>query len=201
MLEQLFGSRTRVKLLSLFLRQPNEALFVREITREIGTQINAVRRELANLVRFGLINETIVDEEPSKKKRPGLKRKYYKVNRDFPLLKEVSALVLKAQLLLEHRLDLEIMKLGEVKYLAFLGLFLNGGNAPVDVFIVGDIDRDGLNNLMHETERDLNCEIRYSVMTPEEFRYRKDMTDKFLYAILEGHKNVVIDKLHLKPLD
>jgi hypothetical protein len=33
-------------------------------------------------------------------------------------------------------------------------------------------------------------------MTPEEFAYRKEMTDKFLYAILEAPKNVVVDTLH-----
>lgn len=199
MLEQLFGSRTRVKLLSLFLRQQQEPLFVREITREIGTQINAVRRELANLVKFGLITEVIVEEEgESKKKRPGLKRKYYKINKDFPLLREISSLVLKAQLLLEHALDKEIIALGDVRFLAFLGIFLGGASAPVDLFIVGDIDRDKLNALMADTERDLNCEIKYSVMPLEEFRYRKDMTDKFLYAILEANKNIVVDKLHLK---
>lgn len=199
MLEQLFGSRTRVKLLSLFLRQQQEPLFVREITREIGTQINAVRRELANLVKFGLINEVVVEEEATdKKKRPGLKRKYYRINKDFPLLREISSLVLKAQLLLEHRLDKEIVALGDIQYLAFMGIFLGGNPSPVDLFIVGNVDKDALANLMHETERDLNCEIRYSVMEPDEFRYRKDMTDKFLYAILEGNKNVVVDKIHLK---
>jgi predicted transcriptional regulator len=92
MLEHLFGSKTRVKLLSLFLRHPDEAIFVRELTRRVGTQINAVRRELANLVRFGLIRE-VVEEGVSEEgvKRPGLKRKYYKVNKSFSLLPEITS--------------------------------------------------------------------------------------------------------------
>jgi hypothetical protein len=32
-------------------------------------------------------------------------------------------------------------------------------------------------------------------MTTEEFRYRKDITDRFLYAILEAPKNVIVDKM------
>ncbi|MEK7095700.1 MAG: transcriptional regulator, partial [Patescibacteria group bacterium] len=55
MFEQLFGSKTRVKLLSLFYSNPNRSFYVREITRKIDEQINSVRRELANLLSIGII--------------------------------------------------------------------------------------------------------------------------------------------------
>ena len=48
MYDQLFGSKTRVKLLALFLTHPNESFYVREITRRLGEQINSIRRELAS---------------------------------------------------------------------------------------------------------------------------------------------------------
>lgn len=195
MLEHLFGSRTRVKLLSLFLRNPEEPIFVREITRRVGTQINAVRRELSNLVKLGLIIE-VAETEPAqgKSRQPGLKKKYYKVNPEFRLLKELSALLLRAQALYEGRLDQEIPKIGDVQYLAFLGVFL-GERAPVDVFIVGAVNEGQLKKLIQEAESALGYEINFTVMSPDEFRYRKDMTDKFLYSILEGRKHVVVDRL------
>lgn len=196
MLEHLFGSRTRVKLLSLFLRQPDEAIFVREITRRVGTQINAVRRELSNLLKLGLIVETSEGDDGSEKKsrQPGLKKKFYKVNPEFRLLKELTTLLLRAQALYEGRLDHEIPKLGDVRYLAFLGVFL-GEHAPVDVFIVGSVNESQLKKLITEAENSLGYEINFTVMSLEDFRYRKDMTDKFLYSILEGRKHVVIDRL------
>lgn len=197
MLEHLFGSRTRVKLLGLFLRYPSDQLYVREITRRINTQINAVRRELSNLMKLGFIVE--VEEEPveggGKRKTPGLKKKYYKVNPGFKLYQEISALVTRAQVLLEGRLDQDILKLGDVQYLAFLGAFLGKAKSPVDLFIVGAVDLNALKKLVAESEKALGFEINFSVMSPDEFRYRKDMTDKFLYAILESHKNVVVDRL------
>ncbi len=197
MLEHLFGSRTRVKLLSLFLRQPEEPIFVREITRRVGTQINAVRRELSNLLKLGLIIETVEaegDGTKAKARQPGLKKKYYKVNPEFRLLKELTTLLLRAQALYEGRLDHEIPKLGDVRYLAFLGVFL-GEKAPVDVFIVGTVNETQLKKLITEAENSLGYEINFTVMSLEDFRYRKDMTDKFLYSILEGRKHVVIDRL------
>lgn len=196
MLEHLFGSRTRVKLLSLFLHHPEEPLFVREITRLVGTQINAVRRELSNLTKLGLISEATANErDPDAGKRPGLKRKYYKVNRDFKLLQEVTALIMRAQVMLERRLDQEIAKMGDVRYLAFMGMFLGQAKAPVDLFIVGEVDQNSLKKLVTQMEKDLGFEINFTVMAADEFKYRKDMTDKFLYAILEAPKNVVIDRL------
>ena len=58
MLEQLFGSRTRTKLLRLFLMHPERAFYIRELTRLIDTQINSVRRELQNLQSGGVIRES-----------------------------------------------------------------------------------------------------------------------------------------------
>ena len=46
MLEHLFGSRTRVKLLKIFLSNPDKDYFVRELTRKIKERINSARREL-----------------------------------------------------------------------------------------------------------------------------------------------------------
>lgn len=203
MLEHLFGSRTRVKLLNLFLRHPDEPIFVREITRRIDTQINAVRRELANLVRFGILVEEVTLVDGSKdgangtgaSAGKGAKKKYYKTNRRFPLLAEMTSLIVKAQILLEHRLDHEIMKIGDVRYLAFLGPFVGAPKAPVDLFIVGQVGKSDLERLLEDTEQEFGFEVNFSVMTPEEYRYRKDITDRFLYAILEAPKHVMIDKL------
>lgn len=197
MLEHLFGSRTRVKLLSLFLHHQDEPLFVREITRLVGTQINAVRRELGNLTKLGLISEATADDrDPESSKRPGLKRKYYKVNRDFKLLSEITALIMRAQVLLERKLDLEIAKMGDVRYLAFMGVFLGQAKSPVDLFLVGEVDQSALKKLVAQMEKDLGFEINFTAMPLDEFKYRKDMTDKFLYAILEAPKNIVIDRLN-----
>ena len=55
MIDALFGSKTRVKLLHLFLNNPGKSFYVREITRLIGEQINSVRRELSNMLDAGVL--------------------------------------------------------------------------------------------------------------------------------------------------
>lgn len=194
MLEHLFGSKTRVKLMSLFLSEGSEPLFVREVTRRIGTQINAVRRELSNLVQFGLIIETEVVAHTGEK-RPGLKRKYYRLNESFALLPEVRSLITKAQLLVEHRVDRVLAGSDGVKYVAFMGAFLGGQHSPVDLFIIGSIEDDSLRKIVIAMEQTLGREINYTVMPVQEYQYRKEISDKFLQTILDAPKSVVLDRL------
>ena len=101
MLEQLFGSRTRVKILRLFFANPEEDYFVREITRRIGEQINSVRRELSNLEKIGILTS----EEKSRKK-------YYSVDQTFILYSELRGLFLKSRMTLEKRMIIKSKKQG-----------------------------------------------------------------------------------------
>ena len=193
MLEHLFGSRTRVKLISLFLSQPGDPIFVREVTRRIDTQINAVRRELANLMKFGLIIEA--DDVEDAAKRPGLKRKYYTLNAVFPLLPEVRSLMTKAQLLMEHRVDKAFESMATVKYVALMGTFLGAKNAPVDLFIIGSVDKSVLQRIVSKMETSVGTEVNYTVMSLNEYQYRKEMADKFLMGVVDAPKNIVLDRL------
>ncbi|HWQ99804.1 MAG TPA: winged helix-turn-helix domain-containing protein [Candidatus Methylomirabilis sp.] len=197
MLEHLFGSRTRVRLISLFLNSPDEAIFVRELTRRIATQINAVRRELQNLMKLGLVRE-VKGGGSGDEKRPGLKRRYYQLNAVYPLLPEIKALMTKAQVLVEHRLDKELEALGQVKYAALMGSFLGVPNAPVDLFIVGTINQSTLKKLLAKIEKAIGHEVNYTVFSANEYQYRKDMMDKFLMGILNTPKNVILDRLEEK---
>src|SRR6266496_2617488 len=63
MIDALFGSKTRVKLLHLFLNNPGKSFYVREITRLIDEQINSVRRELANMLQVGIITSDTADNK------------------------------------------------------------------------------------------------------------------------------------------
>src|SRR4029077_16510502 len=87
MVEQLFGSKTRVKLLQLFFSNPNRSFYVREITRKVDEQINSVRRELANLLSIGLITSDANNN-----------RLYYEVNQTYKFYKPLATIFGKAAL-------------------------------------------------------------------------------------------------------
>ncbi len=82
--ERLFTSRTRVKLLDLFLLRPQREFHVRETCRITGMNINAVRRELANLEALGILRS----------RRAGNAR-FYTVNITCPVYRELAGILLK----------------------------------------------------------------------------------------------------------
>lgn len=184
MLEQLFGSRTRNKLLTLFLENPDKSFFVRELTREIDERINSVRRELDNLAKFGLLTSKQVDQ-----------KRFYQVNKKFVLYGELYELIKKSKLLIEKVVTESVQKLDGLKYLALTGCFVDDDIIQTDVLLVGKITDDELQKFINELENIYQKEIRYTHLTTHEFNVRKELTDKFLYTVLNGKKIVLVNKI------
>jgi DNA-binding transcriptional ArsR family regulator len=193
MYDQLFGSKTRVKLLSLFLNHPNESFYVREITRRLDEQINSIRRELANLQAVGLV-----------KSEQRQRRLYYKINPRFASLGEFQRIFAKAPQQLEakknrpkgeegERLE-RFSRLGNVAFAMLTGAFLKN-KAPVDVFVVGDINKVKFSKLMTDFEREMGQELNFTVMSPDEYYYRRSLYDRFLGEVLSADKVVIIDAI------
>ncbi|MEA3449621.1 MAG: hypothetical protein U9Q85_01430 [Patescibacteria group bacterium] len=219
MLNKLFGSQARVKILKLFLSHPSEKFYIRQISRDLKLQLNSVRRELDNLEQFGLLmsnpediseedlealtREDFIkqinpkDKKKTKNKNISLKyeKKYYQVDRTFILYSEIKDLIIKAQLLYEKDFVNELQKTGNVKLLILSGFFVNDREKSVDLFVVGRFNRRRLNRLIKDLENDLGREINFTIMSIGEFKYRRDITDVFLFDILEGKKIAVIDEL------
>ncbi len=202
MLDQLFGSKTRVTLLRLFFDNPEQAYYVRELTRLVGAQINSVRRELDNLTYLGIVRileegQLQTDETPSLLPYPkGLnKKKYYQLNRTFVLHEELSSLFGKSHLLLEKELYNEIKQLGDVSLLVLTGFFSNTQYSSTDMLVVGSVDKQQIATMVASFEKKLGREINYTIMSVKEFEYRRQLTDKFIYDILVNPKIVVVDKL------
>lgn len=183
MLEQLFSSRTREKLLNLFLFNQNKRYFVREITRVIGERLNSVRRELANLEKFDLIASE--DED---------RRKYYHLNKDFILLDELTNLFVKARLLWEKKISTILKKYSGIKYLSLLGFFVDDEDSKTDILIVGRINKKEIAVFVREVEKITHQPLRYTHFTTKEFNYRREVTDKFLYDLLERKSITLLDR-------
>mgnify|MGYP001600118303 CR=1 FL=1 len=194
-LEQLFGSRTRVKLLHLFLMNPQLSFFVRELTREIEAQINSVRRELINLTRLGLIYP--IEKEITLP--TGLKeKKFYALNTAYLLTGEMASLFTKARILAEQDMVEKIKALDNLQYFVLTGFFV-GHKGQTDMLLVGQLDKAKLGQIVSTFEKDLRREVNYTLMTPAEYLYRKEITDKFLYDILVNKKIEVVNVVDKMP--
>lgn len=187
MIEQLFGSKTRVKLLHLFFTNPNRAFYVREITRKIDEQINSVRRELANLLSIGIISSDSTNN-----------KLYYEVNQSYKhykALRDIFTHVEGSEQLEENDQARQVRELGDVKVAYLMGRFVRNQHMPVDLFLVGDVNETKLSKYVKSLEDEQGFEINYTVLHLDDFEYRKGIGDRFVTQVLETKKTVILDTL------
>ncbi|HET7827585.1 MAG TPA: transcriptional regulator [Candidatus Saccharimonadales bacterium] len=214
MIEQLFGSKTRVKLLQLFYSNPNRAFYVREITRKIDEQINSVRRELSNLLSIGIITSD-----------PTQNRLYYEVNQKYeyyrplamifgglktPAAKpakpeaakkpetEAEPVVPQADVSTEHPLAKGFRGLGKVDLALLTGQFTRDESAGIDVLIVGNISEAKADKFMADLEQSEKKELRYTLLPTDNFKYRLEINDRFISTVLQAKKQVIINTQDLE---
>lgn len=192
MIEQLFGSKTRVKLLQLFYANPNRAFYVREITRKIDEQINSVRRELANLLSVGIISSENTNN-----------KLYYEVDQNYDFYKPLSEIfggkkkALTEKAVSKTSVDTgndKLKSIGNIEIAFLTGQFTRDDNASIDLLIVGDVNHTKLEKYIAEFEQAEGKEIRYSVMTKKDFDYRQQVKDRFITNVLQNKRQVLIDK-------
>jgi hypothetical protein len=199
MIEQLFGSKTRVKLLQLFYSNPNRSFYVREITRKIDEQINSVRRELANLLNIGII----VSDNTNN-------RLYYEVNQKFEHYQPLRQIfgqsdagadaaptpAAKGQAASQQTSSGhdKLKTLGNVDLVILTGQFTRDERSGADMLIVGDVNPNALQKFIAELEAKEGKDIRYVHMTVPDFTYRRQIKDRFTTNVLESKKQVLLDK-------
>ena len=200
-IEQLFGSKTRVRLLRLLLEHPGRAYYVRELTRRIDAQLNSVRRELKNLIDIGLISEvegTILTEEGKQKETKKDKKKYYQANETFSFFSELRSIMKKSAILSNKTFVQDVKKKGKVDLLLLTGRFIDREDIPSDVLVVGTLKADHLQAAVAAFEAEIGREINYTYMPKEEFYYRKEVSDRFLDSLLVADRVILVNETELE---
>lgn len=178
MLKRLFTSNTRVKLLEVFLLNPNEEYYIRELTRKLDEQINSVRRELDNLKKTGLLKSRLKN-----------RKKFYFINEDFVVLDELKSLFGKV-LAKEKKIAADIESFGDIRVLVLTGIFTNQTDTAVDMLIVGEVDKVKLTGYLNK-ELQMSKPVRFAVITLEDYIYRLNCNDQFIKSIINEEKNLV----------
>ncbi|MEI7818545.1 MAG: winged helix-turn-helix domain-containing protein [bacterium] len=191
-LDSLFGSKTRVKLLSLFYNNPERPFYVREITRKINEQINSVRRELQNLLNIGIVQSVSQSN-----------RLYYEIDPSFSFHAELMSMFQKIpakskeirETKEEDQILKKIQKAGNVKLIFLSGAFVRGSMQDVDLFIVGDMNKAKLTQVVEDLQQSMNRELNYTAFRVEDFDYRRNLNDRFLLDMLDAKKVILKDDL------
>ncbi len=194
MIDKLFGSKTRVKLLHLFMNHPGQSFYVREITRLIDEQINSVRRELSNMLEVGVITSDTSDN-----------KLYYQVNQRYEFYTALRAIFAaepiraeatgpkNADGVNEQHVAL-INEIPSLRLALFSGVLVKGSLSPVDILLVGNLPQAKVKAAIAMIEKLEGREINYTVLPYDEFYYRLSVRDKFITEVLAGKHSVAVDK-------
>jgi len=194
MIDKLFGSKTRVKLLHLFMNHPGQSFYVREITRLIDEQINSVRRELSNMLEVGIITSDNSDN-----------KLYYQVNQRYEFYTALRAIFAGQPVTAEQVGPTNsdgvneqhvaiISEIPSLRLALFSGVLVKGSMSPVDVLLVGNVSAPKVKSAIAMIEKLEGREINYTVLPYDEFYYRLSVRDKFITEVLAGKHSVAVDK-------
>jgi hypothetical protein len=183
-LSDIVTSKVRVKLLELFFSDVKEMYHVRGVVREVKEEINAVRLALEHFEKMGIL-----------KKEARGNRVYYWVREDYPYFGDLVSMTAKstglgAEIIANRR------KLGNPSFVMFSGKFVRRierkKEDEVDILVVGEVVIPELAALIRMEESKRGKEINYTVMSREEFDFRKKRRDPFLLGILAGSRTMII---------
>ncbi len=184
MLETLFGSRLRAKVLGWLFTHPDERYFVRQLTKLLKEDSTNLSRELARLEKIGILVSTMEG-----------KQKYYRVNRESPIYDELHGLIVKTAGLVDVFRAALAPAVGQIRVAFVFGSIASGSedkSSDIDVMVVGDISSVDVVSLLSEAEKKLGREVNTVVYPMAEFKRKVREDHHFVKAVLKGEKIFLI---------
>lgn len=184
-LEILFGSKSRARMMRFFILNNNSEYSFSDIVAKNILNSPEARKELNAFKKADFIRE---------KSRKG--KKYYRTNLGFPFYQELERLVIKSDIFPQCNSLSGVKKIGDVKLVLTTGVFMNYAKGKLDLLLVVDnVSRAKLKTLINHLEAEVGKEVRYMVLTGEELTYRLNMLDRFLINIFKEPHEIVFSKL------
>jgi len=176
-IDKLFGSRTRVLILSKLVMNANRGLYIRQLSRELGLTFSVVYKELENLKDLGLVTE----------ERKGRLR-LFTINKDSVIYDELRRLLLKTTALGEQ-LKSSLPELKKAKYALIYGSVARGEEletSDIDLLVIGDIAEEKLIAGVRKVEEEIGREINYILWSEREFERRAKKKHHLLTEIADN---------------
>lgn len=183
MLDQLFSSRVRAKILEALFYSPGTRINAYQLTQSIGENYNAVWKELVHLESLGILKSV----------RKG-KTKEYSLNLFCPIIEELRSMVLKTKGI-GRFLHSQLSSLGLISAAFIFGSYAAGiadEKSDIDLFLIGQVDMLAFSELINQSELKIQRPINYITMTFVEWTEKKERQDPFISNLLNSPKIFLI---------
>jgi predicted nucleotidyltransferase len=185
MLERLFGSKTRARLLGWFFTHPDEKFFVRQLAAILKEDATHLSREMANLEKLGVL---ISGRERN--------LKLFQVNRRSSFYNEMEGLILKT-IGVGDIIKEPLARLTGIEFALIHGSYARGQQSAasvVELLVVGSVDMDILDRALAAAERASGREIDCVTYGKREFLSKKRRKDGFLSKVLSQTVTMLIGR-------
>jgi DNA-binding transcriptional ArsR family regulator len=183
MLRHIIPSKTRRKILELFYHHPNDIYYLRRIVKETGDEVNAVKREL-----------DILAEEKLLIREKRLNKVFFSLNKNYLFYDEFLRIFSKTNYL-PNLIYQNLSKIGKIKFIALSMKFIKNIEIKDDeiyLLLVGVVVFPEVESIIAEAEKTFNRQINYTVMTEDEFKFRKKNNDPFIWRFLKQPKVMLV---------
>lgn len=182
--EDFFNSEVKSRLIKFFLYNGTKFFSVSEIGQRLAISGRSVRGPLIQLLECGFVRSKSATQ--------------FAINPKFPHLSDLKNMVLQFPAVSDETLTEEVHKIGSIKLFIIAGVLINSPKARAEALIVGNkISEKKSARFLAMIEASIGREVRYVLMTPDEFKYRKNMFDRFVLDILEFPHRTIINKLKI----
>lgn len=199
-LDKIFGGAAKVRMMRLFILNPEQQFSVNEVIKRTLTHEKDVRVEIALLEKIGLIKRRTVSRKENPESLRSKKTQVWALNQKFIYFDELKSFLVNVNLIKNSELIKRISRVGKIKLVVLAGVFLNQlGENRLDLLVVGDdIRRASLENIVKSLESELGKDIKYAFFATDDFIYRMNMYDKLVRDLLDYPHQVVLDRIGIK---
>jgi hypothetical protein len=201
-LAKLFDSKERVQIMRFFLFNQDFIYSVSDLFLKTGASKKDIDRELDNLEKAGLIRRKPFIKGQKDLEGGILKGRGWVLNKNFRYVRSLENLLINQGLISEQELLRRVSSWGKIKFILIAGIFTQDSESRVDLMVVADNIRQGsVNRTISNFEKEVGCEIKYSVFETSEFKYRLGMNDKLVHDIIDYPHKTLVNRLNWPGLE
>ncbi len=203
-LEKLFGSSAKVKIIKLYLLNPEMVFDIPTASERAKVSISGARTEINNLEKIGFLKQKSYFKDVKIQRNRTVESFKKRVNgwtldQKFPHIKSLESFLSNINPFEHKEIINKISKSGKIQLLVISGIFIKNEDSRADLLIVGDnIKLSHLDNTIKIIESEIGKEIRYVVFETNEFKYRLSVFDKLVRDILDYSHEKIINKLNIE---
>jgi len=203
-LSKLFCGAERVKVMRLFLFNPELFFSLEQIIAKTKISARAAKLQIDTLKKAGMIkSRKSVQFIQIKKKGKLIKAKrkvlVWSLDSDFEYLQPMQNLLINTRPLRKEEILKRLASVGKLKMVIVSGVFIQNPDSRVDMLVVGDnLKKGAIDRIVKTMEAEIGKELVFASFETADFHYRLGVYDKLIRDILDYPHQKLLDKLNLK---